>query len=462
MVKSPTRNPGSTLGSESVRAKPVTAHCQSDLASLAPYMMLMMMRNVTSDGFVVEDPAAPGVYSLAGCIIAAPSFPANTPGVDQDYVYNWVRDAAITAIEIASADLPTSGGSVQPLIDYVNFANTCYNNAIPISQDEAVTKGHACFTVAGKVRPWTEQSDGPALQTIAILLAFDQLDDATKKTAINLIEKNLAYLLDAYRQPTTNLWEEHQGDSFFARSVQLRCFREVAENRIGIDVPNKIAEAITWLDNALANHWNGSCYVSLVKPGSQPPQSVFDGYDANIDIASACVYGAIRCTDPKLLATVAMLRLQWSDPDSASVYPINLADKERGIGPLFGRYPNDIYDGDVANPVMGGHPWALCTANVAELYYKLACTMTSSNKVPFDNVSRAFFEPLGIDASTKADAAVSILRNAADAMLRAILFHSDHYELSEQFDGTSGYEKSVQNLTWSYSAFLSALRARKA
>jgi glucoamylase len=32
--------------------------------------------------------------------------------------------------------------------------------------------------------------------------------------------------------------------------------------------------------------------------------------------------------------------------------------------------------------------------------------------------------------------------------------------LSEQFDGVTGYEKSVKNLTWSYAAFLSAVRAR--
>lgn len=460
MVTSPSPGLGPTIGSPAARVKPQIAYHVVELGSLAPYMLMLMMRNVTSDGFVVEDPDAPGVYSLPGCVIAAPSFPANTPGVDQDYVYNWVRDAAITAIEIAAADLPTIGGGMQTLIDYVHFAATCYNNAAPIPQDQAVTKGHACFTISGQVRPWSEQSDGPALQTIAILRAYDQLDAATQKTASDLIEKNLAYLLGVYREPTTNLWEEHQGDSFFARSVQLRCFREIADNQIGIAVPNGIAEAITWLENALTTHWNGTYYVSLAVPGSQPPQSVTDGYDANIDIVSACIYGAISCTDPKLLATVAVLRQQWSNPGSASLYPINLADQARGIGPLFGRYPKDTYDGDVAAPVPGGHPWALCTANVAELHYTLARAVTSAKKVPFDNVSKAFFEPLGITATTQADAAVSILRQAGDAMLRAILFHSDRYELSEQFDGTTGYEKSVHDLTWSYAAVLSALRAR--
>ena len=47
-------------------------------------------------------------------------------------------------------------------------------------------------------------------------------------------------------------------------------------------------------------------------------------------------------------------------------------------------------------------------------------------------------------------------------MLDAVLFHSDHLELSEQFDKDTGYEKSVRDLTWSYAAFLSAVRARNA
>jgi glucoamylase len=41
-----------------------------------------------------------------------------------------------------------------------------------------------------------------------------------------------------------------------------------------------------------------------------------------------------------------------------------------------------------------------------------------------------------------------------------VIFHSDHYRLSEQFDSVTGYEKSVQDLTWSYAAYLSAVRER--
>ena len=45
-------------------------------------------------------------------------------------------------------------------------------------------------------------------------------------------------------------------------------------------------------------------------------------------------------------------------------------------------------------------------------------------------------------------------------MVRAVIYHSDNLELSEQFDGATGYERSVRDLTWSYAAYLSAIRAR--
>ena len=80
--------------------------------------------------------------------------------------------------------------------------------------------------------------------------------------------------------------------------------------------------------------------------------------------------------------------------------------------------------------------------------------------MPADNLTRNFFAQVGVAEGASVDAVAGDLRNAGDAMLRAIIYHSDHLELSEQFDGTSGFERSVRNLTWSYAAFLSAVRAR--
>ena len=127
---------------------------------------------------------------------------------------------------------------------------------------------------------------------------------------------------------------------------------------------------------------------------------------------------------------------------------------------MLGRYPGDTYDGDTLDPAVVGHPWALCTANFASLYYGLANTITQTLKVPLDNLSADFFGQVGISASTSPGQAVSNLQGAADQMLQALVFHSDDLELSEQFDRDTGFEKSVRDLTWSYASFVAAVRAK--
>ena len=142
------------------------------------------------------------------------------------------------------------------------------------------------------------------------------------------------------------------------------------------------------------------------------------------------------CTDTELLATAAQVRGQWEDPNSPDHYPINVTDKNnQGIGPLLGRYPGDVYDGDVADPSAGDHPWALCTCNLAELYYTLANQIQKTQAVPLDQFSTTFFSQIGVTPASPVADVVSKLQDAGD-------------------------EKSVKNLTWSYAAFLSAVRAR--
>ena len=421
---------------------------QADLATVAQYMFWLMFRNVASDGLVFNDPVNPGVISLPGAVLASPTWENTATHVTQDYVYHWTRDAAIVAMELAQGPL----AAAQPLVDYVTFAKAC--------QDAATAAGHfdrAAFLINGAPRDWTDQTDGPALQTIALLQLYPKLDQATQAIAAQLITNNLGYLQGAYQGSTFNLWEEEYGESFFARSVQLKCLTQVAANTAGIPVPSWLPAAIAWLDNALDEHWNGLLYESVLPV----PADYRAPYDPNIDIVQAAIYGAIPVTDDKLLATAAQLRDQWADPASEYFYPINGDDAARGLGPLLGRYPGDVYDGDT-DAQAGDHPWALTTANFAELYYRLAAAVTVAGTVPATARAVPFLAQVGITQATSPADAVTALRAAGDAMLQAIVYHSDHLELSEQFDASTGFEKSVSNLSWSYAAFLSALRARNA
>jgi glucoamylase len=421
------------------------ALAQSNLTTVAQFMFWLMFRNVASDGFVFEDPVNAGALSRPGCVLASPSWENSGTNIAQDYVYNWTRDAAIVAIELAAGSLPTS----QPLIDYVQFAQTCQNSGGDFDRGS--------FLINGTPRNWTDQTDGPALQTLAILGLFTQLDGPTQTVAEAVIAANLNFLQNAYQGQTYNLWEEEYGASFFARSAQLACFQAITANTLGIGVPGWLPAAIPWLENALASHWNGQYYQSMLPV----PTDYRAPYDPNIDIVMAAIYGAVAVTDTKLLATAALLRSQWADPASQYFYPINGADQQRGLGPMLGRYPGDLYDGDTDAQV-GDHPWAVSTANFAELYYQLAKQITTAGTVPLDALSTSFFSQVGVDASTTPAAAAAALQGAGDQMLQAVVFHSDHLELSEQFDATSGYEKSVSNLSWSYASFLSAVRARNA
>jgi glucoamylase len=414
---------------------------QSDLATIAQHMFALMLRNVASDGFVFADPTNPGSFSRPGCVIASPSYPDDLAVVNQNYVFNWTRDAAVTAMELVAANMPTA----QPLIDYVTFAAVCQDSGAP-------TVARASYTIEGNPRQWSDQSDGPALQTLAVLKAYPRLDGPSKAVAQAVIAKDLAYLLGAYQSTTVNLWEEQTGASLFARAVQLRCFQQIEANTLGIPVPPGTGAAITWLQGALQDHWDGNIYRSILPA---PP-----GYDPNSDVVIAAVYGALPYTDTKLLATAASLRRQWADPTSPSFYPINGADEQRGLGPLLGRYPGDSYDGDTQDHVVGGHPWALCSCHLAEVYYQVANAIAGTQTIPLDSLSAPFFDQVGVGSQTTPAAAVAALQTAGDQLLQAIVFHSDHLELSEQFDGAGGFEKSVRNLTWSYAAFLSAVRAR--
>src|SRR6202167_4211906 len=229
---------------------------ESDLAALAPYLFWLMFRNVASDGLVFDDPVNAGVVSLPGCVLASPSWENAATRVTQDYVYHWTRDAAIVALELSPAYGKGALPVAQPLTDYVTFSKICQ-----ASQGDF---DRASFYINGTQRPWTNQTDGPALQTIALLQLYASLDPNTQAIAKSLINANLDFLQGAYQGETYNLWEEEYGASFFARSVQLKCYGAIAGNTVGIAVPSWLPAALTWVTTALDAHWNGQYYQSVL------------------------------------------------------------------------------------------------------------------------------------------------------------------------------------------------------
>jgi glucoamylase len=423
------------------------------IASYQSVLFALMIRNVATDGLVFTDSS--GNFSLPGAILASPSYQADDPTTNQNYVYNWTRDAAITAMEVAAAPAPWTG--ISAFGDYVSFAQACQGASLA----SGVSIARASYLVNATPRVWSDQNDGPALQTLAILALWPGLSSGAQATGRALIQSNVNYLLGCYQAPTTNLWEEAFGLSFFAQSVILACFNQaLAQNAaytLGLDADALNAATIALNDPVTglsASFWNtgNARYMSMTNCATP-----YLGSDLNADVVMASVYGAIPCTDPKLLSSAAQILAYFN-----GAYPINANDDASpGVGPMIGRYPGDTYDGDTADANSGqDHPWAPCTANFAQLYYNVAAAIQGAAAVNIDPLASNFFTQVGITSASAVGSAVSLLEAAGDKMLEALLYHSDFLELSEQFDGTSGYEKSVRNLTWSYAAFLSALRAR--
>jgi glucoamylase len=452
----------------------------SDLTAIARQMFGLMMRNVVTASVVYADPAHPGQVSKQGCVLASPSCPVDLTSGKQNYVHNWTRDAAISMIEIGVPTAPISEAEVDVrMAEYVTFAGICQQSAPPTEFSIA------CFRIDGDPRCdpgfqncWSSQNDGPALQTLAILRYYSKLTGQAKDTARAVVERNLRFLLGAgddntepgpaYMDTTFSPWEEERGHSFFVRAVQLQCLREFDAEPFDIGKPDGLDEAIVWLAARLDEHWNGEYFRTFAPDTTvDPPRDWTPSnphrapYDPNSDIVMACVYGAVDVSDPRLLGTAAKIRDLYADPASASFYPINRADAGLELGPLIGRYPGDFYDGDVDDsPDNKDHPWALCTCNFAELYYRLANKIAAGEPVPPDPQAQPFLAQVGLQPNPGANDAVAALRSAGDNMLQAVIYHSDNLELSEQFDQVTGFEKSVSNLTWSYAAFLSAMRHR--
>jgi hypothetical protein len=78
---------------------------------------------------------------------SSPSWENTATHVPQGYVYNWTRDAAIAAIELAAGPLPTT----QPLIDYLRFAQTCQTSASGIGHRALVNASSAKSPVSGEI-----------------------------------------------------------------------------------------------------------------------------------------------------------------------------------------------------------------------------------------------------------------------------------------------------------------------
>lgn len=459
-----------------------------------------LLANVAPGGRNVE-----GKGVVPGTVVASPS------REDPDYWYQWVRDAAITMnslVDIYSDD-PTSslGSQMSTILDaYASLQNDIQHTSNPSGSFEDLSGlGEPKFGVDGK--PFTgswgrPQRDGPALRALTLMHYlreynashpslwssneaadfFEPFYQATLPPN-SVIKADLEYVSHYWNESSFDLWEEVEGLHFFNLMVSARSLRE------GTDLARSFGDhgAAEWyeeqaiyIEKLLSKFWNpnkGHLVETLWSKRS--------GLDCGL------LLGSLHALPSKTTSDAAVFP-PWSDEilisllelarDQRDRFPINSKpdqDRDNGVeessfeGTGIGRYPEDVYDG-YGNSQNGGNPWFLCTSSAAEILYRSASHFSTSQNLTITPLALPFYQSLLATSDLQVSAGtfgsgdalyestISKLKAVGDGFLEVVKTHVDaEGSMSEQMDRQTGYMRGARDLTWSYGAFLGAVRAKK-
>jgi glucoamylase len=422
-----------------------------------------------------------------------------------------VRDAAITMdtlVDVYADDTSSSrASSLTVILDaYTSLQREIQQTSNPSgSFDDLSGLGEPKFNVDGT--PFTgswgrPQRDGPALRALTLmhylreynashpsLWSSEASEDFFKPYYTmempprSVIKADLEYVSHFWNHSGFDLWEEIEGLHFFTLMVSARSLRDgsdLARSFGDIGAADWYEEQAGYAENVLAKFWNaqkGHIVETLWSKRS--------GLDCGILLGSLHALPADGSEDDAayppwsdeiLVSLLALTR------DQRDRFPINSSPSEdqddevaensfEGTG--LGRYPEDVYDG-YGTSNRGGNPWFLCTSSAAEVLYRTASHILVAGNMTITDLGLPFYEALlttsSLDVNTgtfgPSDAlfhsVIERLQMTGDQFLEVVKAHVDaEGSMSEQFDRVTGYMRGAEDLTWSYGAFLQAVRARK-
>lgn len=289
----------------------------------------------------------------------------------------------------------------------------------------------------------------------------------------SVIKADLEYVSHNWQSPGFDLWEEVNGMHFFTAMVQLRALREGTVVATLFGDPGAATyyqQQADALASFVGGFWDNNKDHLIETMNSQR-----SGLDCGI------LLGALHGTGTDYTADEGVYP-PWSDEvlvtllafvtDQRARYPINSGaaksnDPLAGVG--IGRYPEDVYNGDGTSI---GNPWFLCTASVSEVLYRTAAHAEQRGSFAVTQRSLSFWQAVlpstfsGARTVASSDSAfhpaMQRLKDVSDGFLAVIQTHvTAQGDLSEEFDGVTGFERGAANLTWSYGAFIDAVRWRR-
>ena len=406
------------------------------------------------------------IVPAAGSIVASPNFD------HPDYYFHWIRDSAMVADSLIRF-LPHIEGTPSAekvrsfLGDFIRFSNRLQQS------DSIYGLGETRFSADGSIDNtfWARpQHDGPALRALSLLRYYQEEKANLSPELLSLlkdtIHRDTNHLSYAFEAQSFDLWEISFGHHFFTGLVQLGAL-EKARALVPEFARKEWPKAVKNLKEDLAKHWDagkGFYHFSLgdvtSSDGVVVPE-VGGGLDASVVLAvnsSGRREGDLSLRDPKVA-----LSLWKAEEYFRQTFSINRSHQR---GPGMGRHPDDDY--------YGGNPWYVLTFGAAEYYYRLAADVRAHgddsffvseiNLDPMEAVmGRALREGDDLAATVEGRAElITKLLAKGDAFMDTMLeLLPKNGEMAEQVDRDNGRDVSALDLTWSYSAFLSAALARE-
>lgn len=414
-----------------------------------------MLRSVSAVDIVKARPGfGHEIRPVKGSIIASPVLGSWDP--DPDYFFHWFRDSAVVieALLLLYEDgTVPAATALTHFADFVRFSQGLrkldgrelvtrpeWRARVTRDFEKYVRDDTECNTVFGegiaadtRVNPdgtidiskWCRpQHDGPALRALATLRWLERaaVDAATEAEAADLVTADLAFTRERWRAPSFDIWEEDSGQHYYTLCVAAAALLSGADWFVarGADAQAEACriEAES-MRQVLDEFWmpDRGFFRSRVLASGLPSSKELD--IATLLAAIHTELGLVH--DPRMQANLERLAAAFD-----AAYPIN-RDRPAGRGPAMGRYLGDAY--------FSGGAWYVSTLAAAEFCFRAA---------------------LGRDDA-------SVWAEKGDAWLATVrAFTPPGGELSEQFDQRTGEQTSAKHLAWSYAAFISCVRARRA
>ena len=418
-----------------------------------------------------------------------------------------------TLVDVYADDTSSSvGGKLSDILDaYTSLQQTIQHTNNPSGNfDDLSGLGEPKFEMNGT--PFTgswgrPQRDGPALRALTLihylheynashptLWTSSRADDffapfyEASMPPTSVIKADLEYVSHYWNQSGFDLWEEVEGLHFFTLMVSARCLREGSElaRAFGdLGAADWYTLQAGYIESLLSKFWNkqkGHLVETLWSKRS--------GLDCGLLLGSLHALPADGSTETavyppwsdEVLASLHALTRDQRDrfPINSSPWSSSSSDDDEAYtddgGPFegtgLGRYPEDKYNGYTT--IHHGNPWFLCTSSAAEILYRSSSHFSSTSKITITSISLPFYKSLLASSSLDVNegtfgpsdalfhSIVERLKLVGDQFLAVVRRHVDgEGSMSEQFDKETGFMTGARDLTWSYGAFLKAVRARK-